>query len=334
MLVLGIESSCDEMAVAIVRDGVEILSHVVSSQIALHQNYQGVFPEMAAREHVDLVLPTLKQALADASLTLESIDRIAVTNGPGLLGSLLVGLNSAKSLALALNKPLVGVNHVEAHLYAAMMDRSTTHRFPALGLVLSGGHTLLAKIHGTADYEWIGTTVDDAIGEAFDKTASLLGLPYPGGPAIEQLAKEGNPSVFSFKPCRVKESPWNFSFSGLKTQVLYALKGQNGSKSALSLLSPSEKADLAAAFQETALRTILDKAKKAVGEFPAGALYIGGGVSNNQRLRCLFEEANLGIPIFWPSKGLSLDNAAMIAGLGFWLTPEEEPLRLGAFPHL
>lgn len=361
MLVLGIESTCDEMAFALVQDGKNILSHVTASQASLHQKYGGVFPEMAAREHVDLLIPTLRQTLQEADVDPAQIDLIAVANGPGLMGSLLVGLNCAKSLSLAWNRPLVGVNHVEAHLYAAMMSQEIIpnvtenldlrprqslgignqifshvgyNRFPALGIVISGGHTLMVRIDAIGSYEWIGTTVDDAIGEAFDKVASLLGLPYPGGPAIEELAKSGDPLRYPFKAGHVKGMPWSFSFSGLKTQILYALKGQNGNKDALNQLPPSEKAHIAASFQETALRDIVSRAKKALNTFPAQAIYIGGGVSNNQRLRALFAEFEL--EVCWPSKGLSLDNAAMIAGLGYWnyLSGKEQGLALEGYPTL
>lgn len=333
MIVLGIESTCDEMAFALVKDGKEILAHVTASQALLHEKYKGVFPEMAAREHVELILPTLKATFAKANLTFDAVDLIAVANGPGLMGSLLVGLNCAKTLALAWNRPLVGVNHVEAHLYAAMMSQDTTH-FPALGIVISGGHTFMVRIHGIGQYEWIGTTVDDAIGEAFDKVAALLGLPYPGGPAIEALARSGDPTRYPFKPGHVRGSPWNFSFSGLKTQVLYALKGQNGNKEALSLLPDSEKAHIAASFQETALGDIVSRAQKAIKSYPVEAIYVGGGVSNNQRLRALFTEA--GLRPDWPSFGLSLDNAAMIAGLGYWnyLDGKDQGLALEANPTL
>lgn len=320
MIVLGIESSCDEMAVAVVEDGVKILSNVIASQASLHEKTHGVFPETAAREHIHLFLPAIREALREANLSPEAIDKIAVANGPGLIGSLLIGVNVAKSLALAWNKPLVGVNHVEAHLYAAMMRE--TPLFPSIGLVISGGHTLLLRIPEIGVYETIGTTVDDAVGEAFDKVATLLGLPYPGGPAIEALAKEGDPSRYLFKPGRVKNQSWNFSFSGLKTQVLYALKGQNGSKEALTLLPVSEKSHLAASFQETALKNLVSKVEEALSHFPSKAVYIGGGVSNNERLRLLFSQANLPVPLYFPGKNLSLDNAAMIAGLGFFVPVE------------
>ena len=316
MLVLGIETTCDETACAIVEDGTRILAHKIYSQVALHQKFNGVFPELAARRHLDLILPLLQETLAEAKVTPEEIDLIAVAHGPGLIGSLLIGMNVAKTLSLAWQKPLIGVNHVEAHLYAAMMGQNSLS-FPALGVVISGGHTFLTKILDIGEYELIGTTVDDAIGEAFDKVATLIGLPYPGGPAIEALAKKGNPSRFSFRSGRVKERPWDFSFSGLKTSVLYAAKGDRATKESPLRISEAEKADLAAAFQETALGDIVKKASRAAKEFGCKAICFGGGVSCNERLRALFREECPDLPLFWPAPGLSLDNAVMIAGLGY-----------------
>ena len=306
MLVLGIETTCDETACSVVRDGEEILSNVIASQS--HEAYGGVYPEMAARQHVDLIIPVVKQAMEG----IDKVDLIAVAKGPGLIGPLLIGLNAAKALSLGWEIPYVGVNHVEAHLYGAMMGAPKL--FPALGVVVSGGHTFLVKIRDVGSYEMIGTTVDDAVGEAFDKVATLLGLPYPGGPHIEQLARQGDPSRFSFRAGRVKGRPYDFSFSGLKTNVLYQVKGQNGTRHSDMLISEEEKADVAASFQETALCDVADKANKAASEWNLRAIYVGGGVSQNQRLRELLKGE---IPIFFPEKGLCLDNAAMIAGLGY-----------------
>jgi len=306
MLVLGIETTCDETACSVVRDGEEILSNIIASQS--HEAYGGVYPEMAARQHVDLIIPVVKQAMEG----IDKVDLIAVAKGPGLIGPLLIGLNAAKALSLGWEIPFVGVNHVEAHLYAAMMKAPKI--FPALGVVASGGHTFLVKIRDVGHYEVVGTTVDDAVGEAFDKVATLLGLPYPGGPHIEKLAKRGNPERFLFRAGRIKGRPYDFSFSGLKTNVLYQVKGQNGNRKSEALISEEEKADVAASFQETALSDVARKAKKAALEWECRALYVGGGVSQNQRLRELLEGD---VPVFFPSKGLCLDNAAMIAGLGY-----------------
>jgi N6-L-threonylcarbamoyladenine synthase len=313
MLVLGIESTCDETAASVVRGGREILSHVVQSQIDLHQPYGGVFPELACRRHVDDLIPVVDKALIEAGITGEELDLVAVAKGPGLIGALLIGVNAAKALSLAWNKPFVGVNHVEAHLYAAMMTHDPV--FPALGVVISGGHTFLVKILALGEYEMIGATVDDAMGEAFDKVAALLGLPYPGGPAIEALARQGNSAHYSFKAGRVKGRPWDFSFSGLKTNVLYTLKGANCRKESPFVIAEDQKPHVAAAFQETALSDVVDKSVKAYEAFGCRAIYLGGGVSNNRRLREMFSER--GVPVYWPPGDLSLDNAAMIAGLGY-----------------
>lgn len=334
MIVLGIESSCDETACAIVKDGREILSNVISSQIDLHREYGGVFPELACRRHIEILLPVIKEALLLAGV--KEVDLIAVAKGPGLIGALLIGLNAAKGLSLGWNKPFIAVNHVEAHLYAAMMSHPEP-TFPALGVVISGGHTFLVRILSLGVYELIGTTVDDAIGEAFDKVALMLGLSYPGGPAIEALARQGDPTRYAFKPGRVKEHPWDFSFSGLKTNVLYTVKGANASKNSPVLIAEEEKPHIAAAFQEAALGDIVNKTIRAAKEFPSSAVFLGGGVSNNQRLRALFQERCPELPVYWPPLGLSLDNAAMIAGLGyhnFLRQGHGDPLDLEPLPRI
>lgn len=315
MRVLGIESTCDETACAIVSDGKDILANVVSSQIDLHEQYGGVVPELACRRHIDLILPVLKECLAVAELKPEELDLIAVANGPGLIGALLIGLNMAKALSLSLSKPLIGVNHVEAHLYAALMSQTEEVSFPCLGVVLSGGHTTLLKIEGLGRYTLISETVDDALGEAYDKTARVLGLPYPGGPPIEKLAQQGNPLRFPLKPGNVKGQPLHFSFSGLKTGVLYTARGQNG-QSAI-LFSEQDKADLAASFQHVALNDIFNKTAKAAELHGCKTLVFGGGVTHNRALRALFAEKAPHLKCLWPGPGLSLDNGAMIAGLGY-----------------
>lgn len=321
MITLGIESTCDETSASIVREGREILSLSTASSADIHAQYGGVFPELACRRHIEAIIPVIQEAITKANITPHEIDLIAVARGPGLVGALLIGMQAAKGLAIAWNKPLIGVNHVEAHLYAATMGATTPLPFPALGLVLSGGHTLLLQIHDVGSYTMIGTTVDDALGEAFDKVAILLGLSYPGGPHVERLAIHGNPKSHPFKAGRVKRSPVDFSFSGIKTSVLYAVKDKT--------LSFEEKADIAASFQEAALSDIVHKTQLAHKEFPAKAIYLGGGVCNNQRLRALFAEKFPDLPLFWPPKDLCLDNAAMIAGLGFQKflrNPKSDPL--------
>lgn len=317
MIVLGIESTCDETACAIVKDGVEIFSTIVASQIDLHEQYGGVVPELACRRHVDALLPVIQQALKEAHLELKDIDLIAVAKGPGLIGALLLGINAAKALSLVLEIPFIGVNHVEAHLYAALMSHPTSeNRFPCLGVVLSGGHTALVLMRDIGHYELIGQTQDDAIGEAFDKVGKLLGLPYPGGPQIEALAREGDPALYAFKSGHVKNFPMNFSFSGLKTSVLYAIKGQNAA-SPLPSLSHQEKCNVAAAFQQAAFADIIAKTLKAARQHNCQTILFGGGVANNQTLREMFSKTSSDHTYLWPSPGLSLDNAAMIAGLGY-----------------
>jgi N6-L-threonylcarbamoyladenine synthase len=331
MLTLGIETTCDETACAVVRDGREILSNVVVSQTDLHAPYGGVFPELACRRHLDVFLPVLKESLERAGIGREQIDLIAVAMGPGLIGALLLGLNAAKALAVGLKKPFVGVNHVEAHLYAAMMGLPSWEEvFPAIGLVVSGGHTLLVQIPSFRSYIAIGATVDDAVGEAFDKVAVLLGLSYPGGPAIEALAESGDPQKYRFPTGMIKGRPWDFSFSGLKTSLLYALKGQNGTKGSPSQLPDEEKPHLAASFQRAALGSIVDKTLRASREFPCRAIFVGGGVSQNRVLRTLLTTGSA-VPVYFPPPDLCLDNGAMIAGLGTHLFQERgisDPLDL------
>lgn len=321
MLVLGIESTCDETAVAIVKDGKEIISNIVSSQIDLHAEFGGVVPELACRRHVDILIPVIQEALDKAGVSLEEIDVIAVAHGPGLIGAILIGLNSAKALSFALNKPLIGVNHIEAHLYASIMSEETPLSFPVIGAVLSGGHTALVLIKELGVYELIGETVDDAIGEAFDKVARILDLPYPGGPEIERLALKGNSSKYPFKPGFVKTNPFSFSFSGLKTAVLYTVKGQNQAKfTAESLsqgVSQEMRHDIAASFQHAAFLGVVNKTLEAAKTYDCDTIIFGGGVTNNQALRDFFQDKDPKKRYIWPAAGLSLDNAAMIAGLGY-----------------
>ncbi|MCE5316451.1 MAG: tRNA (adenosine(37)-N6)-threonylcarbamoyltransferase complex transferase subunit TsaD [Parachlamydia sp.] len=335
MLVLGIESTCDETGCAIVRDGKEILSNVVSSQIDLHEQYGGVVPELACRRHIDIMIPVMRQAMEEANADWSDIDLIAVAHAPGLIGALLIGLQTAKALAIALQKPFIGVNHIEAHLYAALMSHETPVAFPALGVILSGGHTSLVRMENVGRYVRIGQTADDAVGEAFDKVAKLLGLPYPGGPQVETLALKGDPDRFALRAGQVKGRPFDFSFSGLKTGVLYALKGQNGKSD--TGLSEQERCDLAASFQKTALQDILRKTLEAARQQDCRSVVFGGGVTSNQALRRLFQENAGELALYWPSTGLSLDNAAMIAGLGYHLYQNRgkgDPLDLDAITRI
>lgn len=304
MLVLGIETTCDESACAVVRDGKEILSNVVFSQIDIHENFGGVVPELACRRHIDVLIPVMDQALQEARCELKDIDLFAVAYGPGLIGALLIGINAAKSLSLCTNKPFIGVNHVEAHLYAALMSNPET-TFPCLGVVLSGGHTNLIYMREIGQYELIGQTVDDAIGEAFDKAAKIMGLPYPGGPPIENLAEQGDPFLYPLKAGTIKNRPFDFSFSGLKTGVLYTYK------------ETSDKSNIAASFQRAAFTDVLKKTLLAAEKYNCKTLVFGGGVTNNKLLRKMFSEKGAAYNQLWPTLGLSLDNAAMIAGLGY-----------------
>lgn len=317
MLTLGIESTCDETGCAIVKNGRQILSNIVASQIDLHMEYGGVVPELACRRHVDLMIPVLREALEEARISLQDIDQIAVAQGPGLVGALLIGVNCAKTLAWLLDKPLIAVNHIEAHLYAASMSQDIPVEFPCLGVVLSGGHTSLVYMPEEGSYELIGQTVDDAVGEAFDKVAKILNLPYPGGPRIEALAKNGNPNRFALKPGTVKNRPFDFSFSGLKTGVLYTAKGQSAKYSSVLTLPAEDIPDLAASFQQAAFSDIVKKTLAAAKMKNCRAILFGGGVTSNQRLRDMFNEAESSNIYYWPKMGLILDNAAMIAGLGY-----------------
>jgi N6-L-threonylcarbamoyladenine synthase len=320
MFTLGIETTCDETAASIVEDGHIIYSNVIASQINLHDVYGGVVPELACRRHIDTLIPVIKTALIEAKITLDDVDLIAAAKGPGLIGALLIGLTAGKSLALALGKPFIGVNHVEAHLFASYMSHNQEVEFPALGVVVSGGHTSLVFIHEFGIYKLIGQTTDDAVGEAFDKVAAQLKLPYPGGPHIERLAKEGNPNRYPLKAGCVKDRPFDFSFSGLKTNVMYTLKGQGANKNSPLIIGEEDKKDIAASFQQVALMDVVTKSLNAAKKYGCKCLLVGGGVSNNNYLRQLFDKENtFGLPIFFPSSLMSQDNADMIAGLGHYI---------------
>jgi N6-L-threonylcarbamoyladenine synthase len=317
MLTLGIETTCDDTAISVVESGTKILSNVIASQGDLHAAFGGVFPEVASRHHVGLLIPVLEKALKEADVTLQAIDLIAVANGPGLMGSILTGLSFAKGLSVACNLPLIGVNHVEAHLYSAMMPCFDEVRFPALGVVISGGHTHLIKMNDINDFEVLGCTQDDAIGESFDKVGALLNLPYPAGPHIEALASHGDPARFSFKAGTVKNHPLDFSYSGLKTQVLYAVKGTS-QKAVPVTLDEGDKKHLAAAFQKVVFEDLIQKILKAAKQHELSQIFLGGGVSGNRYLRReLTKLAPPTLSIHFPGAGLSVDNGAMIAGLGY-----------------
>lgn len=337
MLVLGIETTCDETACAVVSSGKSILSNVISSQIGIHKNYGGVYPELASRSHVDNLIPILELSLKEANVSAQDIDLIAVARAPGLIGSINIGLNAAKALSLAWNIPFVGVNHVEAHMYAAMMTKENP-TFPALGVVLSGGHTFIVKILEIGTYELLGTTVDDALGEAFDKVGSLLDLPYPGGPEIEKLAILGSADKFRFKSGVVKGKPFYFSFSGIKTNVLYTLKGANSVKNSPCIVTNEEKRHIAASFQEAVFSDVIKKTLQAAQLHGCKDIYLGGGVTSSNKLKDMFEKTSHGSFNFhYPPKGLSLDNGAMIAGLGYHVfktKQSSDELDLEALPRL
>ena len=334
MLILGIESSCDETAAAVVEDGRNIRSNIIASQEEIHGPYGGVVPELACRRHVEIIDSVVHAALEKAGVSRRDIDLISAVNGPGLIGALLIGLSFAKSMAYALKIPLVGVHHIEAHLYGALMSNDDVE-MPAIGLVISGGHTMLLKMDSVGKYSFLGSTMDDAVGEAFDKVASLLGLPYLGGPLVEKLALQGNRDAIEFPRAMLRKKGYDFSYSGLKTAVLYRVKGYGKKRSDENMIPEEEKADIAAAFQEAALEVLVKKAVKAAEEFNMRSIVVGGGVSRNQRLRELFGEAtkNKDIRICFPLPELCTDNAAMVAGLAFHKLGKAE-LSLTANPNL
>ena len=339
--ILAIESTCDETAAAVVEDGYRVRSKVVATQVDLHAKYRGVVPEIASRAHIENILPVVREGLriADCELRIEedkvrgaasqsairnpqsAIDCVAVAHRPGLIGSLLVGLTAAKTLAWALGKPLIGVDHVHAHLYSVVLDRNEHPPLPAVGLVCSGGHTALYRVGSWTDVELVGSTIDDAVGEAYDKVAAILGLGYPGGPAIDRLAADGDPRAIDFpRPLLGRES-LDFSFSGLKTAVLYKVRGvptKDGPRVRDAAAAPPPPtgqplADVCASFQAACVDVILTKLRRAAGRVGARSVIVGGGVSANRGLRAALERFPL--PVFVPPLRYCTDNAAMSGGL-------------------
>ncbi len=311
MKVLGIETSCDETAAAVVEDGRRALSDVVATQIEIHRRWGGVVPELASRNHVVQVMPVVDEALTRAGVSPQAIDAVAVTSGPGLVGALLVGVQVAKALAAAWGKPLVRVNHLEGHLVAAFLADEPPE-FPYLGLVVSGGHTSLYAARAFGDYRLLGHTRDDAAGEAFDKGAKLLGLPYPGGVAIDRLAKEGDAAAFRFPKAIVKGAELDFSFSGLKTALLHHVR-KHGVPEGRAL------ADLCASYQEAIVRALVDKLFRAARRLQFERIVLSGGVAANSRLRAAVAERAReyeGLKVYLPAPRLCTDNAAMIAVAG------------------
>jgi N6-L-threonylcarbamoyladenine synthase len=316
VLVLGIETSCDETAAAVVRDGKSILSSIISSQVELHRAYGGVVPELASREHLERIEPIVDEAISHSGVTLDDIDAIAVTQGPGLIGSLLVGVCFAKALALSASKPFIGVNHIEGHVFSVVFDNPPIE-YPALALIVSGGHTNLFFIPEAGKYKLVARTRDDAAGEAFDKVAKMLGLGYPGGPIIERLASEGDPHSIKFSIPKITDGKPDFSFSGLKTAVARYIK-EKGIEAVRDGRVSEEIKNICASFQLTAIRSLVLPMEKMALQLKPNTLIVAGGVACNMLLREASAKVaqNMGIPIYFPSKHLSTDNAAMIAAAG------------------
>ncbi|MBR3173869.1 MAG: tRNA (adenosine(37)-N6)-threonylcarbamoyltransferase complex transferase subunit TsaD [Eubacterium sp.] len=311
--ILAIESSCDETAAAVVVNGREVLSNVISSQIDLHTLYGGVVPEIASRKHIENINPVIEKALSDANCTLDDIDAIGVTYGPGLVGALLVGVAEAKAIAFAKDIPLVGVNHIEGHVCANFVEDKTLEP-PFLCLIVSGGHTHLVKVNDYCEYEILGKSRDDAAGEAFDKVARAIGLGYPGGPKIDKAAKEGNENAYEFPKAKIADNPYDFSFSGVKSAVLNELnaKKMKGEEIVTE--------DVAASFQKSVVETLVERAMLAVKETGMNKIALAGGVASNTALRKLFKEEceKRGIDFYYPSPELCTDNAVMIGSAAYF----------------
>ena len=313
VLILAIESSCDETAAAVVNNGREVLSNVINTQIAIHTEYGGVVPEIASRKHIENINPVIKKALEDAGVTLDDIDAIGVTYGPGLVGALLVGVAEAKAIAFAKNKPLVGVHHIEGHISANYVENKELEP-PFVALVVSGGHTHLVKVNDYGEYEIVGRTRDDAAGEAFDKVARAIGLGYPGGPKIDKLAKEGNPDAIEFPRAHVDDAPYDFSFSGIKSAVLNYINSANMQGKEIN------HADVAASFQKAVVDALVSRAVRLAKECGMDKLAIAGGVASNSALRAAVQEecAKNNIKFYSPSPVLCTDNAAMIGAAAYY----------------
>lgn len=328
LLILGIETSCDETAAAVVEDGRHIYSNIITSQTKFHAPYGGVVPEIASRKHIEMINQVVEAAISEAGITLNDIGAIAVTCGPGLVGALLVGISFAKALAYGKMLPLIPINHLEAHIYAVYLEYPQIN-LPAIALVISGGHTEMVCVKELGSYEPLGRTKDDAIGEAYDKVAKWLGLGYPGGPIIDQLAKSGNREAIKFPRPIIKHSKYDFSYSGLKTAVINYTK---------TVTNPLPIEDIVASFQEAAVDALIDKVMNAVKDMAASSIILGGGVAANYRLKERLNERAAGkeIALYIPSAVLCTDNAAMIAGLGFhkYKAGNMTDLSLGVNPNL
>jgi N6-L-threonylcarbamoyladenine synthase len=318
--ILGIESTCDETAASVVVGGRDVRSNVVATQVELHAKYRGVVPEIASRAHIENILPVLREGVEKAGLALDDVDVIAVAHRPGLIGSLLIGVTAAKTLAWALGKPLIGVDHVHAHLYSVVLEKPADFApdFPAVGLVVSGGHTALYRVGSWLDVELIGSTIDDAVGEAYDKVAAILGLGYPGGPVLDRLAERGDPQAVRLPRPLLGRDSLDFSFSGLKTAVLYHVRGvptrdQNVKAATDRTFGEQELADLAASFQAACVDVVVEKLRRAARAVGARSVIVGGGVSANRGLRAALDRFPL--PVHVPPMRYCTDNAAMSAGL-------------------
>lgn len=319
MLVLGIETSCDETSIAIASGERQILSNIVVSSLHLHKRYGGVVPEIACRHHTELINFVLDKALKKAKIRLSDIDAISVTQGPGLIGALLIGISLAKALSYSLKIPIIPLNHLHAHLYAATINDKQV-KFPSIGLIVSGGHTSLVDIKDIGNLKLLGQTRDDACGEAFDKVAKILGLEFPGGPIIEKQAEKGDSEKIEFPRSYLSKDTFDFSFSGIKTAVLYFVESLKKKRTRLPV------ADICAGFQKAAFDMLLNKTMACCKSRRVKSLLIGGGVSANKMLRKRLEDlsSDLGIEVFFPPKGMSLDNGAMIAGLGCYMYKREK----------
>ncbi len=330
MLVLGIETSCDETAAALVEDGRNILSSAIATQLDLLKKYGGVVPEIAARRHTELIGYVIREALDTAGKTLDNVEAVAVTSRQGLIGCLMVGVAAAKSISYARGLPLIGVHHIEGHIFANRLTNPELP-FPHICLTVSGGHNMLLYVEDLCRYKLLGATLDDAAGEAFDKIAKFLGLDFPGGPVIDKLSKEGNPDAFKFPRPMIKDRSFDFSFSGLKTSVVNKFKDSIARNEKLPV------ADIAASFQEAVVDVLVTKTMRAIEEKGAGSLSVTGGVSANSRLRSVFKETcrKRGIEVFFPDLSLCTDNAAMIAAAGYarMMLGERSDLRLNVFPN-
>jgi N6-L-threonylcarbamoyladenine synthase len=311
MMILGIETSCDETAAAVVRDGMQICANVIASQVDFHEKYGGVVPEIASRKHLENIIPVISEALAQAQVTFDDIEGIAVTQGPGLVGSLLVGINAAKAIAYCRKLPLIGINHLEGHICAASLEQNDL-ALPAVALVVSGGHTSLYLVEDFGRYQLLGKTRDDAAGEAFDKVAKLLNLGYPGGVVIDRLARSGDPHAVVFPRPMLTEENFDFSFSGLKTAVLYYVQGIGGKP------SPDAVCDIVASFQDAVVDILVEKTLRAAAHYQVQAIIMAGGVASNSRLRSRMGDAaaHNNVRVSIPSPVLCTDNAAMIAAAG------------------